>query len=125
MFLFISNQSFNGPIILGIILFLCIFFLFILLIVAITNIIERNRTPFLIDCEPDTLVGSKIIYPKDPVNSTEYILLYDPGVSEVGVSEATVKTKRKYTRKPKEDTIPTPRKREPKTKPSIKKVNNE
>lgn len=92
------------------------FFLFTLLIAAITNIIERNRTPFVDGELPHTLQQSFDEDVNNLVTETKPDLI--PEFS-------AVKPRRKYTRKPKEDTITTPRKREPKTKPSIKKVNNE
>jgi hypothetical protein len=55
MFLFILNQSFSVPVTLGILLFLTISFFVTLFIVAITNIVERNRAPFVDGDLPYTL----------------------------------------------------------------------
>lgn len=113
MFLFILNQSFSVPVTLGILLFLTISFFVTLFIVAITNIVERNRAPFVDNDLPYSLhQGSDY-----DIDSNRY---YWNGTDWV------VKPKRKYTRKPKEDTIPAPRKRESKTKPlTIKKIDSE
>lgn len=116
MFLFILNQSFSVPVVLGLILFSCIFFLFTLLIVAVTNIVERNRAPFVDGDLPYTL------HPGSDYDIDKSVTEVETDLTPV---DSVVKPKRKYTKKPKEDTIPAPRKREPKTKPSIKKINNE